>query len=234
MTTDKKKSASVSHKCQFCNKVYKTDAGFAKHECSQKLRYEVRDTMAARLGLHAFNEFYRVQMGQTKLKSPAEFEKSQYYKAFLRFGDYCVNTKALEPQKFAEYLVKKRVRVDKWGTDANYTEFLIHLLTTEPVANALERAILYAHSSTEGRDLQPRDVIRYGSDNSIIHAITSGKISAWVLYNCESGQNWIRRLRVEHWALIHPYINDDVWSGIFKDKPNDVSFAATILKTAGW
>jgi len=223
-----------SLKCKYCDKEYKTQRGFDKHECEKKLRFEVRGTKAAAIGLHAFNNFYRTQMGGTKLKSYADFESSPYYRAFLKFGNYCVETKVLEPEQFAEYLLSKRVRVDLWCKDKQYDDFLIYLLQHEPVAKALERAILYSHEWAKNAGAEPRDLFRYAVDQRLVGAIVSGKISPWVIYNCNSGKKFLDELPGAYMDSVWEYIDANIWEKIFDNHPEDVAFAKTVLITAGW
>jgi hypothetical protein len=76
--------------------------------------------------------------------------------------------------------------------------------------------------------------LRYGSANANCYAITTGRISAWVIYNSESGQKFLNDLNAEQVAMIWPYIDSDVWQKKFADYPEDQAYAKEILTQAGW
>jgi hypothetical protein len=67
-----------------------------------------------------------------------------------------------------------------------------------------------------------------------LHAIAYGRISPWVIYNCESGQKFLSELSSEQVAMIWQYIDSDHWQKKFKDYPEDQKYAQEILQKAGW
>jgi hypothetical protein len=66
------------------------------------------------------------------------------------------------------------------------------------------------------------------------HAVTTGRISPWVIYNSESGQNFLSQLTADQIAMIWPYMDSDVWQKKFADYPADQAYAQEILTKAGW
>lgn len=230
----KKAPASESLKCEYCGKQYKLESAFAKHTCKQKERVEARGSKAVALGLHAFNFFYKRFHGGTKNQTVEKFEKSPYYAAFVKFGIYCASTTVIAPEKFAEWLVENKVRVDMWASDRHYKNFLIQYLRVEPIADALERAITFSIKWAEEKNMQACDVLRYGSQLKITIAIESGTLSPWVLYLTQSGSKFLNQLEDVYLEGIWPYINSDEWHRIIQDRKEDAAYAKNILKLAGW
>jgi hypothetical protein len=66
------------------------------------------------------------------------------------------------------------------------------------------------------------------------YAVTTGRISPWVLYNCESGLKFLSKLDATQVAMTWPYIDSEVWSKKFADYMADQEYARDILKKAGW
>ena len=62
------------------------------------------------------------------------------------------------------------------------------------------------------------------------YAITTGRLSPWVIYNSESGQQFLADANEEQLAMIWPYINADVWHKKFSDYPADHEYAKEILQ----
>jgi hypothetical protein len=79
-----------------------------------------------------------------------------------------------------------------------------------------------------------RDYLRYGNTNRVCYAITTGKISPWVLYNCGSGMTLLENLSQEQIAMIWPMIDSDFWQRKFRDYRADAEYAKEILIKAGW
>ena len=178
--------------------------------------------------------FYEVTQGSAKLKTHDDFCESSYYKAFVKFGNYCASVKAISPTRFMDWLLKHNKKIDRWASDQLYTEYLIWYLTVEALDDALSRAIEHSIEWQEKTGCLAKDMLRYGNTNKLCHDITTGRISPWVIYNSETGQQFLNNLSSEQVQMIWPYINSDVWHKKFIDYPADQEYAKDILTKAGW
>ena len=224
----------MTYTCQYCKKSFQKESTLAVHLCEPKRRHQERNERGVELGFQAYIRFYELTQGSAKLKTFEDFADSPYYRAFVKFGRYCVNTRAINPRQFTEWLLKNNKKLDYWASDQLYTEYLLQYLRLEHVNDALARAIEYAIDWAENNEAQPQDCLRYGNHNLICHAVTTGRISPWVIYNCNSGQTFLNDLDSTQVAMIWPYIDSDVWQKRFKDYMADQEYAKDILLKAGW
>ena len=202
--------------------------------CEPKRRRLNRDDPGVRIGFQAYIKFYEMAQGSAKLKTYEDFCESSYYLAFVKFGRYCVGTRVINPTQFMNWLLKNQKKIDRWASDQLYTEYLTWYLTIEAVDDALARAIEYAIDWSEKNASPSQDCVRYGNTNTICYAITTGRLSPWVIYNSESGQKFLNEANEEQIAMIWPYINVDTWNKKFADYPADREYAREILSKAGW
>lgn len=226
--------AKNKYRCQYCKKDFAKEGTLAVHVCEQKKRRQERSERGVELGFQAYVRFYELSQGSAKSKTYDDFCESSYYRAFVKFGRYCVGAKTINPKQFLEWLLKHNKKIDRWASDQLYTEYLIWYLTVENVADALARAIEFSVDWAEKNSAADKDCLRYGNSNAICYAITTGRISPWVIYNSESGQKFLSELNTEQVGLIWPYINSDVWQKKFHDYPADCEYAKDILEKAGW
>lgn len=220
--------------CQYCKKGFSRPSTLSVHLCEPKKRHREQHEAGPRLGLHAYLKFYEMTQGSAKQKTFEDFAESPYYRAFVKFGQYCVSIRAVNPQRFTEWVLKNNKKIDHWCKDSIYTEYLLDYLKVESVSDALSRAIEYSIDWAESHKHPSQDCLRYGSTNMMVHAVTTGRISPWVIYNCDSGQKFLSELSSEQVAMIWPYINSDFWQKKFKDYSNDQEYAKEILRQAGW
>ena len=224
----------MTYTCQYCKKDFIKESSLAVHSCEPRRRRQEQRERGVQLGLQAYLKFYQLTQGSAKLKTFDDFADSPYYRAFVKFGRYCVDIRAINPARFIEYVLKQNKKIDHWCRDSIYTEYLLDYLRVENVNDALARAIEFGITWQEQTSNPAHDCLRYGNSNAMCHAITTGRISPWIIYNSESGQQFLSELSTEQIAMIWPYVDSDFWMKKFQDYPADQEYAKEILKKAGW
>jgi hypothetical protein len=224
----------MKYTCQFCKKDFVRETSLTVHSCEPRRRRQERSERGVELGFQAYIKFYEMTQGSAKLKTYDDFCDSPYYKAFVKFGRYCVSIRAINPARFMEWVLKQTKKIDHWCSDTVYTEYLTFYLRVENVNDALARAIEFGLDWSEKTGNPPHDCLRYGGTNSLMYAVSSGRISPWIIFNSESGQIFLDSLTPEQIAIIYPYIDVDHWQKRFQDYPADQEYAKEILKQAGW
>jgi hypothetical protein len=227
---------TASYKCKYCGKSFAKESTLTSHLCEQKRRWQQEKETGVQLGLRAYLRFYEYAQGSAKLKSYADFATSPYYIAFVKFGRHLVGIRAINPANFIDWLLKNNKKLDYWTKDSFYEEWLREYIKREAVQDALERALKemteYAESHPELRN-GFKDYFRYGNVNRICHHIASGRISPWVVFNCDSGVGFLDGLSEEQVAIILPYIDPDYWQRKFRDYTADTEWTKDILEKAG-
>jgi hypothetical protein len=227
---------SQSYKCRYCDKEFRKESTLAAHLCEQKRRWQQEKETGVQWGLQAYLRFYELTQGSAKLKSYEDFVTSPYYSAFVRYGRYQVAIRSINHSSFTEWLLKQNKKLDYWCKDALYEEWLHEYLKKESVQDALERALKemqdYADSNTDLRNGFV-DYFRYGNANRICHHIASGRISAWVIFNCDSGVAFLEDLDEGQLGIIMPWIDPDHWQRKFHDYLADTEWCKHVLREAG-
>jgi hypothetical protein len=222
------------YECRYCHKSFAKETSIAVHMCEPKRRFQEQNEAGVRMGFNAYLKFYEITQGSAKLKTFEDFATSPYYRAFVKFGRYCVDTRAVNPARFTEWLLKNNKKIDHWARDTVYTEYLVGYLPIENVNDALARAMEYGITWSEESGHPAEDCLRYGNVNRAVHAVTTGRISPWIVYNCDSGQKFLSELDATQIAMIWPYIDSEVWMKKFADYMADQEYVREILHKAGW
>ena len=226
---------SLTHQCRYCQKQFQRERSLEVHLCEPKRRYQEQHTPGVRLGFHAYVKFYELTQGSAKLKTFDDFAQSQYYRAFSRWGNYCVDIRAINPEAFLTWLLKTNKKIDQWCSDKIYTEYLHQYIVRESANDAVKRSIeeITLYCDTFDQPLDIAHYFLYGNTNRICHHIATGRVSAWVVYNCHSGVEFIEKLPVEQMQIVMPWIDPTVWQKRFEDLPSDVEFTRHVLEQAG-
>ena len=224
----------IQWKCIHCARSFRRENSLVVHMCEPKRRFQERDEVGVQLGLQAYLRFYEITQGSARLKTFDDFVQSPYYRAFVKFGRYCVSIRAVNTARFIDWVLKLNKKIDHWCRDSVYTEYLTEHVRTEAATDALGRALETAIDWAEQAGNPDRDYLRYGNDNTICHAVTTGRITAWVLYNCDSGTEFLDRINPEQVSMIWSMIDADFWQRRFRDYPADTEYVREMLIKAGW
>ena len=69
--------------------------------------------------------------------------------------------------------------------------------------------------------------------NVFTYWIRTGRISPWVVFNCQSGQTALNNLSDEQMALVADALDPKFWYKKFENNQNEVAFVKSILLEAG-
>lgn len=220
--------------CEFCNRSFQRETTLMKHLCENKRRWQDKDQPGNRIGFQAWVEFYKKNTASKKPKTYVDFTKSAYYIAFVKFGHYCVDIKCINVVRYADWLLKNQIKIDSWCSDKNYTTFLIDYLKTEDAMDAIARSIETTMVIAKDSGIETKDCMRYANRNKLAYAVTTGKISPWMLYQSESGVDFLSNLDESQQKMIIDYINPEQWAIKFRRNTEMVTQVKELLNAAGY
>ena len=218
--------------CKWCNKSFSSERTLSAHMCVKKRRWADKDLSHTRLGHRAFQMFYEMNTSATKPKSVEDFIRSQYYEAFVKFGRACKLNDWLDPEKYTEWLIKTGVKLKDWGSDKQYEKYLREYLKKEPGLKALERTIIYLATWSNETSNAWQDYFCEVSTPRAVYDIRSAKISPWVLYLSNTGDQLLTRLSSEQVDMIKELIDPPFWMKVFETNKEEVDTIKQACKDA--
>jgi hypothetical protein len=234
MSVNTVETVATEYRCRYCEKTFRRESSLAVHLCEPKRRRQEQSETGVQLGLQAYLRFYEITQGSARLKTFDDFAQSPYYRAFVKFGRHCQAIRAVNVPRFTDWVIRQNKKIDHWCRDSVYTEYLTEYLRHENVADALTRAVEHSVDWAETSGHPAHDYLRFGNDNAICYAVTTGRVSPWVLYNSDSGQEFLGRITSEQVAMIWSIIDSDFWQRKFQDYPADTAYVREIMTQAGW
>lgn len=225
-----------SYVCRYCEKEFRRETTLTVHMCESKHRWQQEKEVGVQLGLKAYLRFYEVTQGSAKTKNYGDFVSSPFYNAFVKFGRHCQSIRCVSFANYLDWLIKGNKKIDSWCKDALYSEWLLEYIKREATQDALERALKEMQDyADEHQELKNglSDYFRYGNSNRICYQISTGRISPWVIFNCESGIAFLEKLREDQVSLIISWIDPDFWQKKFKDYLDDAKWINDLLRKVG-
>lgn len=201
--------------------------------CVKKRRFADKDMTHVRLGYRVFQMFYELNTTASKSKSIEDFITSQYYEGFVKFGRSCIRNEYLDPEKFAEWLIKNGKKLKDWSSDTLYDEYLLEYVKKESGMRALERNIIYLASWAEENECAWQDYFTKVSPSRAVYDIRSAKISPWLLYLSVTGDNLLNNLNSEQVKMIQHIIDANFWMKLFTKNKEEVREVKNTCQLAG-
>lgn len=229
-TTNNQVIDSNKH-CEHCNRTFIRESTLQKHLCEQKRRWLEKDKLPNRIGYSAWKTFYETHHPSKKGLEYRDFVNNNYYSAFVRFGTYCTDIKAINPTAFAMYLIKNQTPIDNWNSDKSYTKYLLEYLRHESWHDAVKRSIDHLLNISNDENIRLGDVFKYANTNKLCYMITMGRISPWVLYHSASGKDFLSKLDTTQTNMIIDYIDPQKWNIKFKREAEDITEVKQLLNS---
>jgi len=215
--------------CKYCGKSFRQEKTLSAHLCESKRRWQQEKEVGVQLGLQSYLRFYELTQGSAKLKSYKDFVESPYYSAFVKFGQYLVQIRAINIPGFLDHLLKNNCKLDQWTKEKFYDDYLFEHLRKEHPNTALERSFTEMQKWADENNKQFNNIFREGGSNKICLMIVNGRISPWIVFNCDSGVEFLSSLNEEQIAMVFKFIDPEYWQRKFKDYVADTEIIKEIL-----
>ena len=159
-------------------------------------------------------------------------QASSYYNAFVKFGRFMMHINPLYPEKYIDYVILSKIKLDHWARDDLYEAYLVETLKSEPVESALQRSIATMMDWAAEQHAQWADYFRLVNTNRAVQHIQQGKISPWMLLGCKAGKNLLQSFNDEQLQMTAKFINPGFWVQKIKSAPADQLFVQETAKEA--
>jgi len=216
--------------CEYCGSSYVKEKTLAVHMCEKKRRALQKNEKRVQLGFYAFGRFYKLSAGAKKEKTYEEFCNSAYYNAFVKFGSFVSNVRPLYPEKYIDYVVTSRVKLDHWCRDELYEKYALELILKEDMEVAVRRSIDNMMEWATESQAPWNDYFRYCSLNRVTRDIRDGKVSPWLILNCNSGKEMLGKFSDEQLDIVFHVLNPQHWAMRFRKLKADVDSLKIVVK----
>jgi ribosomal protein L37AE/L43A len=222
-------SVDKPYVCQYCGSAYVKESTLAVHMCEQKRRHLAKSEKHVQLGYQTYVRFFQLSQKIKNIKTYEEFAKSQYYNAFVKFGSFLSNVNPLYLDRYIDYVVTSGVKLDHWCREEMYYAYVLDLIKKEPAEVALQRTISTMMAWADTNTSQWNHYFKYVSLNRAVYDIKDGKISPWLVLNCDTGRAMLGKLNDEQLGIIFNVMDPTHWARRFKTYPADMELVKSVV-----
>ena len=219
--------------CEYCNKTFSRQKTLDIHMCEAKRRWSQKDNKVQVLAFEIFRRFYEINYNNQKEKNYTDFVQSQYYRAFIKTAEFITANTPIEIGAFIDWLCTSKIRIDAWPRQGTVDTYIKQLVRTEPVPQALNRTITVMGEWAQQENARLEDFFKYVNLNRVTQMIANGKISPWVMLNCETGKDMLTIMHDDQIKIIYEMIDPEWWKRTFKKRDEDKDFVKETLREAG-
>ena len=224
--------ASTKFKCTYCGKEFTRERTLQVHMCEPKRRYLQKNEKWVQNGFIVFQRFYEIHQKNHKPKTYDDFCKSAFYNAFVKFGRFMMHINPIYPEKYIDYVILSKIKLDHWAREDLYEAYLIDTLKVEPVESAIQRSITTMMDWADEQNAQWSDYFRLVNTTRAVQHIQNGKMSPWLVLGCTPGQKMLQSFSDEQLDMVERFIRPDYWKTKFKQYPADHMFVQETVKGA--
>lgn len=224
-------SKENSYKCNFCKKFFKKEKTLQTHICEKKRRYLSKDDKYVKSGYISYCYWNKKANNAKKEKSFEDFIYSRLYNAFVNFGKYIVDTNIKNWEKYIDWLIINKVKIDDWSKDSVYYKFHNENIRREDAQRALERYLLFLLKWEEKTGNKWYEFWKMNSEIYISNLIIEGKISPWILFSDPKAEEFIENIPDELLIEIDRNIDLKFWKSKIDIKKEDSEWIRKMLTT---
>jgi hypothetical protein len=224
---------SPSSVCKFCSRAFRSEKTLAAHVCEKKRRNMMKDEKYVQMGFRAFQRFYEMTDQSTKQKTWEDFVKNKFYISFTKFGKFCYDMQVVMFAEYTDFVIKNGLKIEAWIRDETYEIYINDYQRRESIDVALERSIKFMELWAEKYKHSWEDFFRKCDRGLLTYWLKTGRISPWILLNCDSGIGCLNDLSDEQMSIISSQIDPSFWSRRLSSNETDCESVKSILKQAG-
>lgn len=215
--------------CKFCGTQFRQEKTLGSHVCVKKRRFMDLDSTGSRIGFRSFQRFFELTSQNRKPKTTDDFINSPFYIDFVKFGNYIALLKPVYIDQFIDFNIRNSVKLKDWTKQYVYDTYIEDLIKKEPPFDAIDRSIVFITEWCNENSVQFNEFFIKISLNESAYMIQTGKISPWILYLSETGDNLINQYTDDHSKLIGIIIDPGFWMRTFKKNENEVTYIKNLL-----
>jgi hypothetical protein len=215
--------------CEYCEKVYKTPAGFLNHSCKEKQRLDEIKTPIGQIALIYYEKWMRMQYGRTF--DTTTFMTSRFYNAFIKFAHFVKKIKGfVNSDEYVKLMITNKFMPSLWCDARVYIKYIKHIDSVTTTNEKITSSFYTLYSIAEANDCTIDKVFKYIPAYTIMQLMYEQKLSPWVLLHSGKFMAYVMGLSEEEQILLEDFINPGIWKQTFDANPKSIAVIKKCIK----
>lgn len=221
--------------CEFCKKSFTKEASLVSHMCEPKRRHQSRHMREVTAAYETYVQLQKILNPKKAHVIPTyqEFCHSTLWTTLVKFRTWCEEQLVQECAAYVVWLCDRNVRVDAWCDRMLYDEFLKDLLLSESAEQAVARSLTCMQQWAQHTGQDWRSFFEKAHPNQIIQWITTGRLTAWLVYNTQSAECFLQKCTPEQLQTVQRMWPPQQWRVRFLRQSEEAECIRSTLTQAG-
>jgi len=215
----------------FCKKALPSERVFMRHQCTQMVRSKEIQTVIGQVAFGLYKHWLEKQR-----RTPPSIETfctSAYYTPFIKFAEWVRETGIIDPKKYVEVMLEKKIAPSLWRRNEAYQFFLEHVdKRTNPYDQATT-TVETLMTLAEGLECAPGEVFAKFTAGEILELIQQRRLSPWLLFCSRAFKDWVNTLHEGDRSALMKGIGIDYWALQLEKRPEVVKALKEIASELG-
>jgi hypothetical protein len=222
------------YKCKYCSLSFKREETLISHSCDKKKRMLGENNKENRMAFYFWLKFHKFCSPHTKTqKTYVDFIGSNYYNGFMAFAEYVIRLNPISTEDFFDFVIRNSVKLSDWCKDWVYEAWVKEISKKESVDRAVERCVILMRDWAEDTGNDWVNFFTMVGTGSATQWIRTGKISPWIIYSTDQGQELVRRLNSEQLEIVIDYIDPKFWRFKIARNEKDAMWIQDVFNQSG-
>lgn len=217
--------------CHFCNRRFKREVLFLKHDCKKKRRQQEIRTPIGQAAYSYYREWMRIR--RFKEQSAAAFIDSNFYNAFINFAKMVQATNIGKPERYIQLMVECDIPPVLWCRDNAYAIYLDWVDTLSDPMDTVQNSIEYLIEMGKKLGVDLPNIIDALGSQQVLSLIRQRRLSPWVVFNSKKFGDMLRALSQDELKAFNLVINSSYWAKKFQGNAELVQQIKNIIAEMG-
>lgn len=216
------------YECRHCNKLFKKETAFVKHNCKERQRHHELGEINGQIAFGLYERWIYLRHG----KNPEidTFKVSRFYNSFIAFAKYYKAIKGLSHlDEFLLLMIKKDIQPCNWLNDKVLAFYFSEVDNMHPI-DKVKKTIETIINICDAYECDTSECFDYIEFDVMLNFIKLHKLSPWILLNSKKFIKWVSELPWEQQYIMDTSIDSDRWKSTFEKDRINVSFAKKCIK----
>jgi len=226
-------SKDILYTCAYCNKPFKLETWFLRHQCKEMKRDE---DFKSTIGQAAWSH-YKYWMKQKFKNVPTDsntFKKSKFFSSFYKFTKFSQQSHLPDIKLYINLMVTHKIDPINWTKDAAYRKYLDYITYKLSPHEQIKISVKTLLDEAIKLNIDVSKIFDVLMPSEVIQLLYQRRLSPWLLLHSKKFTDfYLTKASSEQQITMQALINPEMWGKRFKKSPQNIKIVKEYINELG-